>query len=150
VGAVQSQAKGIVMASNKELLKVLNSLLQYEYKAMMQYLQNSYLVRGQRREAVKAWLQKMAQEEMMHASKIADKVVSLGGTPSLEIPPVRVASSVKDIIHLALDTERGAVAAYTKALPLIERSGDLHLRLLAEEMIADSQGEVEEIQKMLE
>jgi bacterioferritin len=138
------------MASNKELIKVLNGLLQYEYKAMMQYLQNSYLVRGQRREAVKGWLQKMAQEEMMHASKIADKIVTLGGTPSLEIPGVKVASSVKDIIKLALETEMGAVAAYSKVLPLIEKTGDLHLKLLAEEMIAESQGEAEEIRKMLD
>lgn len=138
------------MASNKELIKVLNSLLQYEYKAMMQYLQNSYLVRGQRREAVKAWLQKMAQEEMMHASKVADKIVSLGGTPTLEIPPVTVASGVTEIIHLALAIEEGAADAYRKALPMIERTGDIHMKLLAEQMVADSQGEAEEIRKMLD
>ena len=138
------------MASNKELLSVLNSLLEYEYKAMMQYLQNSYLVRGQRRETMKAWLQKMAQEEMMHASKVADKIVTLGGTPSLEIPPVKVASSVTEIIKLALSTEEGAAEAYRKALPLIEKTGDIHLKLLAEEMVADSQGEAEEIRKMLD
>jgi bacterioferritin len=138
------------MASNKELTNVLNSLLEYEYKAMMQYLQNSYLVRGPRRETVKAWLQKMAQEEMMHAAKVADKIVTLGGTPSLNIPAVRVASGVNDIIKLAFEVESGAVAAYSKALPLIEKSGDLHLKLLAEEMIAESQGEAEEIKKMLE
>jgi bacterioferritin len=138
------------MASNTQLIKVLNSLLQYEYKAMMQYLQNSYLVRGPRRETVKAWLVKMAQEEMMHASKVADKIVTLGGTPSLEIPPVKVAASVKDIIKLAYTTETGAAEAYQKALPLIEKTGDLHLRLLAEEMVAESQGEAEEIKKMLE
>ena len=138
------------MASNKELLSVLNSLLEYEYKAMMQYLQNSYLVRGQRRETMKAWLQKMAQEEMMHASKVADKIVTLGGVPSLEIPPVKVASSVTEIIKLALATEEGAAEAYRKALPLIEKTGDIHLKLLAEEMVADSQGEAEEIRKMLD
>ena len=138
------------MASNKELLGTLNALLQYEYKAMMQYLQNSYLVRGQRRETMKAWLQKMAQEEMMHASKVADKIVTLGGTPSLEIPPVKVASNVTEIIKLALTTEEGAAEAYRKALPLIEKSGDIHLKLLAEEMVADSQGEAEEIRKMLD
>ncbi len=138
------------MAANQELIKVLNSLLQYEYKAMMQYLQNSYLVRGQRRETMKAWLQKMAQEEMTHASSVADKIVTLGGTPSLEIPAVKVASSVTDIIKLALATEEGAAEAYRKALPLIEKTGDIHLKLLAEQMVADSQGEAEEIRKMLE
>ena len=138
------------MAANKELISVLNSLLEYEYKAMMQYLQNSYLIRGPRREAVKTWLQKMAQEEMGHASRVADKIVSLGGTPGTAIPAIRVASSLTEIIKLALEVETGAVAAYTKALPLIEKSGDIHLRLLAEEMIADSQGDAEEIRKMLE
>jgi bacterioferritin len=138
------------MASNNEMLKVLNFLLQYEYKAMMQYLQNSYLVLGQRRETMKAWLQKMAQEEMMHAARVADKIVSLGGTPSLEIPPVKVASNVREIIKLALATEEGAADAYRKALPLIEKTGDIHLKLLAEEMVADSQGEAEEIRKMLD
>ena len=138
------------MASNNELIKMLNSLLQYEYKAMMQYLQNSYLVRGQRRETMKAWLQKMAQGEMMHASRVADKIVTLGGTPSLEIPAVKVASNVTEIIKLALTTEEGAAEAYRKALPLIERTGDIHLKLLAEEMVADSQGEAEEIRKMLD
>ena len=138
------------MASNKELINVLNSLLEYEYKAMMQYLQNSYLVRGPRRETVKAWLQKMAAEEMMHAAKVADKIVTLGGTPSLNIPAVRVASSVTDIIKLSYETETGAAESYRKALPLIEKTGDLHLKLLAEQMVADSQGEAEEIKKMLE
>ena len=138
------------MASNNEMLKVLNFLLEYEYKAMMQYLQNSYLVLGQRRETMKAWLQKMAQEEMMHAARVADKIVSLGGTPSLEIPPVKVASNVREIIKLALATEEGAADAYRKALPLIEKTGYIHLKLLAEEMVADSQGEAEEIRKMLD
>jgi len=138
------------MASNKQLVKVLNTLLEYEYKAMMQYLQNSYLVRGPRRETVKAWLQKMAAEEMMHAARVADKIVTLGGTPSLKIPAVRVASGVNDIIRLSYDTEKGAAEAYRKALPLIEKTGDLHLKLLAEEMVAESQGEAEEIKKMLE
>ena len=46
--------------------------------------------------------------------------------------------------------EYGAAEAYRKALPLIEKTGDLHLKLLAEQMVADSQGEAEEIKKMLE
>ncbi len=138
------------MAPSDQLIRTLNSLLEYEYKAMMQYLQNSYLVRGQRRETMKTWLQKMAQEEMTHASRVADKIVTLGGTPSLQIPPVKVASSVTEIIQLALATEEGAAEAYRQALPLIEKTGDIHLKLLAEEMVAESQGEAEEIRKMLE
>ena len=86
----------------------------------------------------------------MHASRVADKIVTLGGTPSLEIPAVKVASNVTEIIKLALTTEEGAAEAYRKALPLIERTGDIHLKLLAEEMVADSQGEAEEIRKMLD
>ena len=35
------------------------------------------------------------------------------------------------------------VGFYRRALPLIEKTGDIHLKLLAEQMVADSQGEAD-------
>jgi bacterioferritin len=141
--------KGKIM-DKKKLIDLLNNDLAREYTAMMHYLQCSYTVRGFRRAMLKGWLRENATEEMGHAIAIADKIVSLGGTPSAKIPEVKGLMDPKAILKASLNYELEVVKAFTQRVRDAEDFGDLNLRLMLEEQLAESQSDAEEIRKMLE
>jgi len=77
--------KGIEIAGNevKEVVELLNKALADEWLAYYQYWVGAKVVKGPMRPNVEDELKEHAGEELEHAGMLADRIVTLGGTPLL-------------------------------------------------------------------
>ncbi len=133
----------------KKLIELLQADLTREYTAMNFYLQSSFTVRGYRRGYLKGWLRDQANEELGHAIQIADKIASLGATPAGLIPEAKGLTDAVAVVRTALSYETEVVKAFTQRIKDAEAFGDIQLRLLLEEQLAQSQEDAEELAKLL-
>ena len=131
----------------KAVITALNEALALEYAAVVQYAQCSYCVKGFRRLAVAGWFFEQATKSLTHARMIGDKIVALGGMPTIRVGPVKEAQDLTGMVKLSLETERRSVTSYQAALALAAE--DTALRVLLESRIEEEQADVEELEKML-
>jgi bacterioferritin len=131
----------------ERVIAALNRNLALEYGAVIQYLQHSYLVRGTEREVFAPYFAKQAEDSLSHAKRLGEKIVALGGVPTVEPAPVQQATTLQEMLEQDLARERESVRAYTETYELVQ--DDVALRFLIEELIYDEQSDVEELEKLL-
>ena len=130
-----------------ELVENLNKALSYELAGVIQYSQHSYLVTGKDREVFKDWFREQAEEAQDHAEVLGDKVVALGGIPTVEPAVIRQSVNIDEMLKQDLELEREAMAAYMAAWAACDDS-DLPQKFWIEGQIADEQMHIEELEKL--
>jgi|SRR5687768_6044660 len=130
-----------------ELVENLNKALSYELAAVIQYSQHSYLVTGQEREVFKDWFRDQAEEAQDHAESLGDKIVALGGVPTVEPGTIRQSVDVAEMLKQDLELEREALNVYMAAWASCD-DNDLPQKFWLEERISDEQMHVEELEKL--
>lgn len=130
-----------------ELVENLNKALSYELAGVIQYSQHSYLVSGTDREVFKDWFRDQAEEAQGHAEKLGDKIVALGGIPTVEPAMIRQAADTKEMLKQDLELEREAIAVYMAAWASCDDE-DLPQKFWLEGQIADEQEHIEELEKL--
>ena len=130
-----------------ELVDNLNKALSYELAGVIQYSQHSYLITGPDREVFKDFFRDMAEEAQEHAEKLGDKVVSLGGIPTVEPAMIRQSTELKEMLKQDLELEREAMAAYMAAWAACD-DNDLPQKFWLEGQISDEQMHIEELEKL--
>jgi bacterioferritin len=133
--------------ANAELIESLNRVLSLELAGVIQYLQHSFLVTGPEREVFKEFFRDMSGEARDHAATLGDKIVALGGVPTVEPGEIRQATELPDMLRQDLELERTALDAYTAAWRACTDK-ELGTRFLLEERIASEQRHVEEFEKL--
>lgn len=134
------------MAEHAELIAVLNEAVSLEYTAVVQYNQHSVLVMGRDRVLFEGFFKNSAQEALGHAKMWAERIVYLGGVPSVEVGDIRQSSDVLEMLEMDLDIEQRAVEVYTRAHRVCKHEPT---RYMLENHIQDEDKDVEEIKKML-
>jgi len=120
------QARAIVDLSLKELVNELNKAYADEWLAFYLYWYMAQVVSGRAYEDIKEMLEKLAKDELEHATEVADLIIKLGGLPianpmDLEknanapymMPPKNTAD-INRIIRIVTEAEAGAIEAYSK------------------------------------
>ncbi len=130
-----------------ELVEQLNNALSCELAGVIQYSQHSYLVTGTEREVYKEWFRDQAEEAQDHAESLGDKIVALGGVPTVEPAMIRQSTDLKEMLKLDLELEREALTVYMAAWAACD-DNDLPQKFWLEERISDEQMHVEELQKL--
>lgn len=125
----------------------LNRCLAIEYAAMIQYLQDSFLIQGLEREYLAGFFRDRAKSEMGHAAHLGDKIVALGGVPTIEPAVIAQSLDVAEMLEQGLAAERDALQAL-KGL-LAEVQDDVALRVLVEQLCLDTQEHIESFEKLL-
>ena len=125
----------------------LNRCLAIEYATMIQYLQDSFLIQGLEREYLAGLFRGRAKEEMGHAERLGDKIVALGGVPTIEPALITQSIEVAEMLGQGLAAEREALNAL-KGL-LSEVQDDVPLRVLLEQLCLDTQEHIESFEKLL-
>jgi bacterioferritin len=74
--------------TTKEFIERLNEDLGTEYQSIIQYVQHTATIKGAEYKAVVDELDKHLSQEVEHAKTLATQVDFLGGTPTVEVPPV--------------------------------------------------------------
>jgi bacterioferritin len=137
------------MANGKEILKVLDDILESEISGVVRYLHYSLMIKGPNRIPIVKFFRDQATEAFDHAAIIGEKITSLGGHPSLKVSPINESNKhdVMDILRESMEHEKEAVALYTRLLSLCGEN--VALEELAREMIRLEVEHIEEVEKML-
>jgi bacterioferritin len=130
-----------------ELIENLNNALSLELAGVIQYSQHSYLVTGIEREVYKKFFRDQAGEAQDHAEKLGDKIVALGGVPTVEPAMIRQSTDLKEMLKQDLELEREAIAVYMAAWASCD-DNDLPQKFWLEGQIADEQMHIEELEKL--
>jgi len=130
-----------------ELIENLNKALSYELAGIIQYSQHSYLVTGTDREIFKDWFRDQAEESQDHAEVLGDKIVALGGVPTVEPAMIRQSVETKEMLKQDLELEREAMAVYMAAWASCD-DNDLPQKFWLEGQISDEQMHIEELEKL--
>lgn len=131
----------------KKVIEALNSGLEHEYAAIIQYLQHYYTASGFDSHTIGELFQKLSIDEMRHAEKLAKKIVALGGRPSTKVLKIYEGTTVKEMLKQDLKGEIDGIKVYQSTLKLVE--DDVALRLMLEEIIATEVGHKEKLEKLL-
>jgi bacterioferritin len=133
---------------NAKVIAKLNDILRHEWTGVAQYAQHSFMVQDLWREVFAKLFREGAEESFGHAQKIGDKIVALGGVPTVDRNEVRQSTDLHEMLRYALDFERTAVKLYAEALALVG-DDDVPLRVLLEDIILEEQEGVDHLQKLL-
>jgi bacterioferritin len=133
----------------KKVLSKLNEALRHEWTGVAQYSQAGFLVTGVWREVYADKFFDDAKESFGHAKDVGDKIVALGGVPTIERNQVKQTDNLDEMLRNALEFEQQAVKLYTDALGLAEEAGDRALVVFLENILEDEQEGVDEYSKIL-
>jgi len=140
------QARRTIMDKAKVISK-LNEIVRHEWTGVVQYTQHSFLVQDLWREVYTPFFRKGAEESLHHARMVGDKIVALGGTPTVERDEVRQSTDLREMLRYDVEFERGAVRLYGEALALCQ--DDHPLRVMLENIILEEQQGAEHLEKVL-
>lgn len=137
--------KGNVMDAH--LMNRLNDILRHEWTGVAQYAQAGFVVSGFWREVYASMFFGNAKESYGHARLIGDKIVALGGVPTIERNPVQQSNDLAEMLNHALAFESAAVKLYTEAISCC--GDDRALEVFLEDILKEEQAGVDEISKLL-
>jgi bacterioferritin len=133
--------------ANTELIDNLNRALGLELAGVIQYMQHSFLVTGPEREVFRSFFRDMSEEARDHAATLGDKIVALGGIPTVEPGDIRQSVELTEMLRQDLELERIAMEAYVASWKSCT-DAELGTRFLLEERISQEQRHIEEFEKL--
>ena len=133
-----------------EVLKTLNRIMELELSGVVRYTHYALMVYGYNRIPIVDWMQKNADEGLVHARRAGELVTWLGGHPSLSIGPLLESHKhdIGDILRESLEHE-GEVLKQYYALHELAKDKDVRLEEYARDMISQELEHQDEVNKML-
>ena len=118
----------------EKIIALLNQDLQDEHGAIIQYLNHAYSI-GEGEMACE--IEAVARDEMRHLDWLAETIVELGGTPSLERGTMRMGGTqVTDWMKNDVLLEEGAMAQYKEHIKLVD---DPKIKRLLQRILSDEE-----------
>lgn len=132
------------------LINGLNEDLAFEYATAIQYTHNAAVVSGLNRLVLKPVFEAEAREEMGHATLLAEKIVHLGGSPTVIPKEVKALTTAREMLLDAVAAEEATIKRYTERIQQAQEVGDLALQVELEELVAEENRHKEEFQRILQ
>lgn len=137
------------MDASKSIEK-LNECLRHEWTGVAQYAQAGFVVSGLWREVYSEMFYDSAKESFGHAKLVGEKIVAMGGVPTVERNPIKQTNDLNEMLQHALDFESAAVRLYTDAIALAETGEeDRALVVFLEDILKEEQDGVDEITRII-
>jgi bacterioferritin len=133
----------------KQLIEGLNSDLAGEYAAMIQYLTYAAKATGPYRPQLSEFFLSEVADEQGHAQFLANKIVALGGEPTVSPRQVPQGNSNREMVEAVLNAERKAVRDYIERAKQAEEFGDKGLVVQLEDIVRDETTHAEETERIL-
>lgn len=130
-----------------KMIEKLNEALRHEWTGVAQYAQAGFVVAGLWREVYADMFFDSAKESFGHAKKVGEKIVAMGGVPTVERNPVKQTQELQELLTIALEFETKAVKIYSEALAMAEN--DRPLVVFLENILEDEQDGVDELTRIL-
>ncbi|MBI5229058.1 hypothetical protein HY991_03025 [Candidatus Micrarchaeota archaeon] len=142
--------------SKEEIVKMLNTALELEHAARIQYLAHAEVVDGLNAEPIIARLKEIAGDEQKHEGMFRTLIGDyLGGVPSMGLAKVYPAKTVNEILKVNLEGEKEAVDFYKKITDKLKAEADklpyeyLKLEHDVRHIIMDEQEHISELKKLM-
>lgn len=135
--------------TDKTLIAALNRMLSQEHACAIRYATHAAVVTGPSAEAVAARLKEISGDEVLHAEKLRDRILALGGTPTMEVraEDLKPASTLDDILNINIEEEKNAIRGYTEILNKVSPSNVILFQTI-QEIIRDEQEHLEELEAL--
>jgi bacterioferritin len=134
------------MDTNKVIEK-LNEALRHEWTGVAQYAQAGFVVAGLFREVYSEKFYDAAKESFKHAKLVGEKIVALGGVPTVERNAIKQSDDLMELLNNALEFESKAVKVYNEVLALT--GDDRALTVWVEDILVEEQDGVDEFTRIL-
>ncbi len=135
--------------ASAELIKGLNHALNREVSTFLRYMLQGASIKGAEWEPARQMYLSEVTDEVGHAMYLADKIVMLGGTPTLAPDLTPPPSDVPTMLENDIAEEQVDVKGYMELAELAEKDGLVDLKLKMEDQAADEAGHAEAMQRML-
>lgn len=134
----------------KKVLDTLNHLLEMELAGVVRYTHYSLMVYGYNRIPIVSWLRAQAQEGLLHAQEIGERITDLGEHPSLSIGPLLETHNhdIGAILRESLEHERRTLELYRELLEEVT-GHSLVLEEFTRQKIYQEEMHLGEVDKML-
>jgi len=129
------------MTNEHASLKTLQTALSMELAAAQQYLLHAHVLDDWGLDKLADQMREEMQEELGHAGRFIDRILFLGGDPSVtpEKAPVR-AKSLKEMFEIDKADEKEAITFYTRGARAAYEADDIGSKALFEEIALDEEG----------
>jgi len=138
-----------IVTERQNLINGLNRDLAGEYQAIVMYTHYSAKITGPYRRELRALFQAKIVEEQAHAQFLADKIAALDGDPTTTPREVPYADQPREMLEQLLQAEQQAIAGYCERIRQAEAFGDIGLKVILENQVADETRHKEEIERIL-
>lgn len=130
----------------KLVIAALNQALEGELAAMVRYLHHSFIVLGPGRGPLVTLFRTLAQDSMAHATMLGEKIVGLGGHPSVAMDEVEEPGeqSLLQMLEEDIAVEEKHIEMYERHLNQFQK--DIVLRLMYEQIILEEVTHLEQLQ----
>jgi bacterioferritin len=138
------------MSDDKNLIEKLNQMLRQEHACAIRYATHAAVISGPSSEAIRARLHEISADEVEHAAKLRDRIVALGGKPTMEIhtEDLKEAYDLPSILKINMREESDAIAAYTEILAMVPETNVILYQTLLD-IIRDEQEHLEELSNLI-
>lgn len=139
------------------VLSVLNDALATELVCVLRYKAHYHGAKGLAAEPVAAEFLEHANEEQVHADRLAERINQLGGTPDLNpetfmarsLTEYNTPDALRDMITEDLVAERIVIQSYTETITWLGH-GDPTTRRILEEILAEEEEHADDMLTLLE
>ncbi|BAV34068.1 bacterioferritin [Sulfuricaulis limicola] len=144
-------------ADRKTVIKLLNEALATEIVCVLRYKRHYFMAAGIHADPVATEFLEHANEEMLHADRIAERIVQLRGEPNFSPDGLSLRShaeyvegdSLKEMIKEDLVAERVAIESYREMVAYIAEKDPTTRRML-EEILASEEEHADDLASLLE
>jgi bacterioferritin len=126
-------------AATDEIVRGLNEDLAREYKAIIQYVVFSAVLKGAQYGDIAEQLKKHASQELAHAIEVARQIDYLGGDPTVIGKKAEFSNESKEMLEIDLRGEEETIKNYRKRIQQAERAGEYALSEALRDIIAEEQ-----------
>lgn len=143
-------------ADRDKVIAILNDALATEIVCVLRYKRHYFMAQGIHAQAVAQEFLEHANEEQVHADRIAERITQIGGAPNFN--PEGLASrshseyvegdSLVDMIREDLVAERVAIESYSEIVRYLG-DRDITTRRMMEEILAMEEEHADDLQKLL-
>ena len=135
--------------TKEQLIERLNKDLADELGAIIQYLIYAARATGPYRPQLSQFFLAEVADEQMHAQFLANKIVSLGGSPTTTPRKVPLPDDNRTMLEEVVEAEKRATTSYVQRAKDAEEYGDKGLVVQLEDFIRDESSHVEETERIL-
>lgn len=134
----------------EEFLRGLNEDLAYEYAAIITYRTYASAVQGRARLELRSFFEAEIPDELGHAQILADRIVALGGSPTVEPAAVKTAATARAMLENALQDEIDTIERYVARRKQAEALGHHGLVVDLDNLIQDESNHRDELKLVLQ